>query len=291
MKEKYGILYACPYCKSPLDVEKDTVVSGEIREGSLVCAHDDKRFTIKKGIPRLVTREEEEYEPVTSEVEEDGETHVIIEDPAFYPNLKSIKNKQEMEIRNKNYEKLLALLREENKQRVLEIGSGNCWLANRLADYYEVFALDTNTGPSGLEVSDIYFNADKYFERVQGEPANLPLASKSFDVVVCSAALHKTNPEAALGEISRVLKDDGVLYIVDSAIYSTPEGARQAQEEQPGSQPLYKKDLDKALKNRYDVKYYYPTYQRWWSLGQQVSSLLLRKEFPATPIIRARKRS
>lgn len=292
MREKYSIIYACPKCHSALDIEKDVVISGEVREGRFFCAHDELQFPIKKGIPRLLLEENKAYEAVTTEVEEGGETHIIVEDPEYYKGLpyKSIKNKQEWELRRVNFEKLVSLLREDNKHRILDLGSGNCWLSNRLADYYEVFALDVNSGPTGLELSDIYFTKEKYFERVQGEPINLPLADKSFDVVICSAQLNHYNPEVVIAEITRVLRDNGVVYILDSQVYNTPEGVAKAREESKGTfAPLFKKDLDRALRNRYSVKYYYSDYGALWGLTRQVSSLLLRREYPSLPIIRAKK--
>ena len=55
----------------------------------------------------------------------------------------------------------------------------------------------------------------KYAENLEFEKAdatNLPYADKTFDAVIISNALHvMLNPEKALREIDRVLKDDGIL--------------------------------------------------------------------------------
>ncbi|MFQ5621521.1 MAG: class I SAM-dependent methyltransferase, partial [Candidatus Nanoarchaeia archaeon] len=225
------------------------------------------------------------------EVEERGERVVII-DPEHYKELpyKSLKNKQEWELRKVNFETLMKHLREDNRKRILDLGSGSCWLSNKLADYYEVFALDINSGPTGLEISDIYFEDGKYFERVQGEITNLPIADKSMDVVILSAALSEYTPGVVIGEITRVLKEDGIMYIFDSKVYNTQEGAERAIDGEGSFYPLFKKDLDKELRNMYDIKYFFPNYGRWWGMSKYITSLVTRKEYPSYPIIRAQKR-
>lgn len=289
MRENFSLVYICPYCKSPLDIEKDLVVNGEVREGMLWCTNDQKQFPIRKGIPRLLV-EMEQYSPVTAEVESRGERHIVVEDPELLPQHKTLKNKKEWEMRELNFKKLQTLVREENKKRILDLGSGNCWLASRLSPFYEVFALDSGSGPTGLELSDLHLE-ENYFERLQADPTNLPLGDKSFDVVICSAALNTHNPTLVIGEITRVLKEDGTLFIFDSEIYSTPEGAREALEEsKSGFYPIYKRDLDKELKHLYDVRYFYADYGVRHSVKQHLKSLLTRKEYPGMPIIRARRK-
>ena len=109
------------------------------------------------------------------------------------------------------YDQLYALLRPAVRHKtVLEVATGTGQVAKHLlcsADHIE--ATDASTAmiaqaKRGNFSSKLYFSVQDMF--------SLPYASKSFDVVIVSNALHIVpQPEKSLREIKRVLKDDGVL--------------------------------------------------------------------------------
>ena len=109
------------------------------------------------------------------------------------------------------YEKLYELIRPVVKARtVLELAAGTGLIAKnivRAASYIEV----TDASEEMITEAKRNNRSAKLHFSVQ-DMFCLPYADKSFDVVIVSNALHIVpQPEKALAEIRRVLKDDGVL--------------------------------------------------------------------------------
>ena len=95
-------------------------------------------------------------------------------------------------------------------KQVLELATGTGLIAKHIvcsADHIE--ATDTSQemikqAKQGVKSTKLYFSVQDMF--------HLPYADQSFDVVIVVNALHIVpEPEEALSEIRRVLKDDGVL--------------------------------------------------------------------------------
>lgn len=109
------------------------------------------------------------------------------------------------------YERLYRLLRPVVRQKtVLELATGTVLIAKHIvhsADHIE--ATDASQemieqAKQGVKSAKLYFSVQDMF--------HLPYADQSFDVVIVVNALHIVpEPEKALSEIRRVLKDDGVL--------------------------------------------------------------------------------
>ena len=109
------------------------------------------------------------------------------------------------------YEKLYELIRPVVKARtVLELAAGTGLIAKnivRSASHIEV----TDASEEMIAEAKRNNRSAKLHFSVQ-DMFCLPYADKSFDVVIVSNALHIVpQPEKALAEIRRVLKDDGVL--------------------------------------------------------------------------------
>ena len=109
------------------------------------------------------------------------------------------------------YEKLYELIRPVVKARtVLELAAGTGLIAKnivRAASHIEV----TDASEEMIAEAKRNNRSAKLHFSVR-DMFYLPYADKSFDVVIVSNALHIVpQPEKALAEIRRVLKDDGVL--------------------------------------------------------------------------------
>lgn len=109
------------------------------------------------------------------------------------------------------YEKLYVLIRPVVKARtVLELAAGTGLIAKnivRAASHIEV----TDASEEMIAEAKRNNRSAKLHFSVR-DMFCLPYADKSFDVVIVSNALHIVpQPEKALAEIRRVLKDDGVL--------------------------------------------------------------------------------
>ena len=109
------------------------------------------------------------------------------------------------------YERLYGLLRPVVRQKtVLELATGTGLIAKHIVRYADhIEATDASQemieqAKQGVKSAKLYFSVQDMF--------HLPYADKSFDVVIVVNALHIVpEPEKALSEIRRVLKDDGVL--------------------------------------------------------------------------------
>ena len=109
------------------------------------------------------------------------------------------------------YEQLYELLRPVVRQKtVLELATGTGLIAKHIVRYADhIEATDASQemieqAKQGVKSAELYFSVQDMF--------HLPYADQSFDVVIVVNALHIVpEPEKALSEIRRVLKDDGVL--------------------------------------------------------------------------------
>ena len=109
------------------------------------------------------------------------------------------------------YEQLYELLRPVVRQKtVLELATGTGLIAKHIVRYADhIEATDASQemieqAKQGVKSAKLYFSVQDMFQ--------LPYADQSFDVVIVVNALHIVpEPEKALSEIRRVLKDDGVL--------------------------------------------------------------------------------
>jgi SAM-dependent methyltransferase len=106
-------------------------------------------------------------------------------------------------------------------QRVLDVGCGNgrhTWAAYHLYDC-RVLALDMLQADLQktrymLYTLDNEKGRDSSWLTVRGDAMRLPLKNGSFDRVVCSEVLeHVGDDSQSVGELVRVLKDDGVIAV------------------------------------------------------------------------------
>ena len=104
--------------------------------------------------------------------------------------------------------------------RVLDLGAGNGWLSNRLAQRgHAVAAVDLSVNDfDGLGCHRYY---DTVFAPLQAEFARLPFPDRSADLVIFNASLHYSiRIHDTLAEAIRLLKPRGRLVILDSPVYA-----------------------------------------------------------------------
>ena len=109
------------------------------------------------------------------------------------------------------YEEMYALIRPVVKAKtVLELATGTGLIAKHIVNAAAHIEATDASAEMILEAKRDNRSAKLHFS-VQ-DMFRLPYADKSFDVVIVSNALHIVpQPEKALAEIHRVLRDDGVL--------------------------------------------------------------------------------
>ena len=116
------------------------------------------------------------------------------------------------------------------RQRVLDLGAGNCWLSYRLAlAGFRPFAVDLLTNDyDGLGAATHFENKlPGLFPRFQAELACLPFQDDQFDCAVFNASFHYAEDYArALGEAVRCVKAGGLIVIADTPWYSNDESGQ-----------------------------------------------------------------
>ncbi|WP_420631042.1 methyltransferase domain-containing protein [Candidatus Leptofilum sp.] len=217
--------FVCPVCRGELTL---------CAENRLECEADGLAFTREAGIWRFLPPERvaalaqfrQEYETVRKQ-EGRGSS-----DSAFYRALPFV-DEAGWAVRARSFEALLArVIRPFTQQQnrsldILDLGAGNSWLSNRLvAEGHEVTAVDLGVNMrDGLGANRHY---QTKFTAVQSEFDHLPLDDAQVDLVIFNAAFHySVNYEQTLQEATRVLRPDGLVVVMDTAVYQHPASGQQ----------------------------------------------------------------
>ncbi len=122
---------------------------------------------------------------------------------------------------------------------ILDLGAGNCWLSNRLAQRgHQVAAVDVSTDPvDGLGARVHYLDGagSKHmtaFTAVQAEFDRLPFQGNQADLIVYNGSFHySVDCARTLREARRMLCADGAVVILDSPFFRDPaSGAAMVRE-------------------------------------------------------------
>jgi ubiquinone/menaquinone biosynthesis C-methylase UbiE len=110
------------------------------------------------------------------------------------------------------YDDLAERILQTKPRRLLDLGCGNGNVLMKITgtDNLELYGLDLSR--------EMIREAEKRLKGkavlAVGDAEALPYADHMFDTVVCNASFHHyPNPEKVLGEVKRVLKDQGVLIL------------------------------------------------------------------------------
>jgi SAM-dependent methyltransferase/uncharacterized protein YbaR (Trm112 family) len=105
---------------------------------------------------------------------------------------------------------------------ILDLGAGNCWLANQLAlRGHRVCAVDISDDPHDGLAARSHYTA--HIECYQAEYDRLPFAPALFDLVVFNAAIHYSAALVdTLREGARVILAGGQIVVLDSPFYTDP---------------------------------------------------------------------
>ncbi len=217
--------FICPRCRSPLQ---------RIEAGLYRCASDGLTFPRQDGIWRFLLPERaayfedfiHDYETIRR-AEGRGAEQAAYYRALPYDDL-SGKFKGDWRIRARSFGTLVKrILRPLEKQaakplRILDLGAGNGWLSNRLAERgHHLAAVDLTVNDfDGLGAQRFY---QTEFTSVQAEFDTLPFQQATVDLVIFNAAFHyATDYLHTLQESSRVLSSAGVVAIMDTPVYQHP---------------------------------------------------------------------
>jgi SAM-dependent methyltransferase len=94
--------------------------------------------------------------------------------------------------------------------KVLDIGCAYGSMLQKFPDRFEKFGIDI----SEYAIAEGRKKFPHSIFKVSGAEDALPFPENSFDIIICNDVIeHLENPDAALQNIQKVLKKDGVLYI------------------------------------------------------------------------------
>lgn len=144
-------------------------------------------------------------------------------------------NSHQWLIRARSYDYLtkhvLQRASEDSGGRILDLGSGNCWMSYRLAlAGYRPLAVDLlDNDRDGLGAAAHYQkHLPELFPRFQAEAAHLPFQDEQFDAVIFNASFHYAEDYAAtLREALRCVRGGGVVIISDTPWYAREESGQQ----------------------------------------------------------------
>lgn len=222
--------FVCPQCRSPLQ---------KIDPNLLSCPQDGGHYPKIDGIWRFLgpgrltdfNQFIREYE-IVRKAEGRGS-----QDPQYYRALPfedlSGKLSRNWTIRARSYQTLINEVLEPSEKfwnrplKILDVGAGNCWLSNRLAQRgHLVAAIDLLTNSSDGLGSHIFYHTQ--FTPLQAEFDCLPFQDTQADLLIFNASLHYSiHFETTLREAQRVLRSDGQLVILDTPVYHDPDSGSQ----------------------------------------------------------------
>src|SRR5579864_8611369 len=156
-------------------------------------------------------------------------------DPAYYRILPfedlSGRNVEQWRMRATTYRYLETDLLPERALDILDLGAGNGWLSNRLAQRgHRPVAVDIFTdGLDGLGAARHYGMS---FPLVEAEFDRLPFVGRQFDWALFNCSLHySTDYRRTLEEALRCLRPQGKILILDSPIYRRRAHGERMREE------------------------------------------------------------
>jgi SAM-dependent methyltransferase len=256
----------CPRCRHSLQ---------EVSDELLRCPHDQLTFTQRGGVWRLLAPEQagafaqfiSEYETIRqAEGRESSQAEYYRKLP-----FEDITGRRSAEwaIRAQGFQTLLDRvirpLEKGRPLRIADLGAGNGWLSYQLAKRgHRLAAVDLTVNRfDGLGALSHY---DRPLLALQATFDHLPLAERQLDLAIFNASLHYTHHyETTLARTMRLLKQDGVIAVVDSPVYRDGRsGAQMVQERQAA----FRRDYGFAS-DAIDSENYL-TYQRLQSISSEL---------------------
>lgn len=141
------------------------------------------------------------------------------------------KLRHEWQVRHTSAKKLISYLnKSENKKRILEVGSGNGWLSNKLALEVtaEVLAMDINEAEL-LQGARVFPTQGLDF--IYGDVFTLDLKPLEFDFIILASSIqYFKNISALIRHLVQLLSPAGEIHIIDSPLYASIRAAATAKE-------------------------------------------------------------
>jgi ubiquinone/menaquinone biosynthesis C-methylase UbiE len=107
----------------------------------------------------------------------------------------------------------VSLVATERKLDLLEIGGGTGWMFQWVKESVNTY-VNLDPGHTSLDENQLALLKDPRYMGLKCSAENIPLADESIDIIISKASLdHVPNYTQALGEIQRLLKEDGLFIL------------------------------------------------------------------------------
>ena len=130
-------------------------------------------------------------------------------------------------VRKQSMKRLMLWLEKKNRSlKILEVGCGNGWLCNQLAQIKntEVTGLDINSAE--LQQAKRIFRNNARLKFIAGEINSPILADKKFDVILFAASIqYFPSLKQVLNNALQHLNESGEIHILDTNFYKREEMA------------------------------------------------------------------
>lgn len=114
------------------------------------------------------------------------------------------------------------LSQKESSLKILDLGCGNGWLSNFLAQGHSVIGIDQNTFE--LKQAARVFAKNKKLSFLEADIFSAPFLKESFDIILLASAVqYFPDLTNLLQTLFHYLKPNGEIHILDSAFYAQAE--------------------------------------------------------------------
>jgi ubiquinone/menaquinone biosynthesis C-methylase UbiE len=136
-------------------------------------------------------------------------------------------HKKEWTIRKTSTQRLISYLRRRTMPEqpvILEIGCGNGWLCNRLADLANSEVLGVDVNEAELTQAQRIFGNRKNVSFAYTDVTRLKLPRRFFDYIILASSIqYFSDADVLIGGLLPLLTDKGEIHVLDSPFYKREE--------------------------------------------------------------------
>ena len=135
----------------------------------------------------------------------------------------SHKHKKEWNIRANTCSRFLRYLKGKNSKSILDVGCGNGWFSNKMAETIDVQITALDINEIELEQADRLFQ-QKNLQFTYADLFNCDLPNAPFDIIIFNSSVQYFNDiNHLIKRLKTLLSDDGEIHILDSPFYKSDE--------------------------------------------------------------------